>query len=365
MMNPNMMDMAMPPEIMQELIGSTQNFDSWIESLYEDKIEEKCKGARSILMMCQKPIMMNAMLKHESFLGVVSRTLRDEGKKSLELTIYLLGTMYAFSNYHEFQGCLIENKIGNTCLKLLDYQIRRAELLKQDSAKKAENNSTKQALISKQDESLDQKKQQSIARKQDKVFLLSVQILLNLSHDYLIQKKMVKLKLVSYLVKLLDRNNIFLIIASLSFLKNLSLINENKDEMKVCNIVLKLKRFLQINHPYTRTITLKLIYNLAFDKEFRAQLDKNGYLNIFVELLKQSPFRGLTIKILYLLSQDEKIRSTFSYTDAIPIIYQLLINFPEKIVAKELVSLAINLMCNPRNAGQISSKEQMDALIKR
>ena len=78
-----------------------------------------------------------------------------------------------------------------------------------------------------------------------------------------------------------------------------------------------------------------------------------------MKLLKRSSLRGLTIKIIYLLSQDEKIRSTFSYTDAITIIHQLIIKFPEKIVAKELASLAINLMCNSKNAWQIENKEHM------
>lgn len=33
---------------------------------------------------------MEIMLEHETLFGTVSRTLRDEHKKSLELTLYLL-----------------------------------------------------------------------------------------------------------------------------------------------------------------------------------------------------------------------------------------------------------------------------------
>lgn len=36
---------------------------------------------------------------------------------------------------------------------------------------------------------------------------------------------MVKNKIITYLIKLLERNNIFLILATLTFLKNLSIIN--------------------------------------------------------------------------------------------------------------------------------------------
>ena len=61
-MNTMIMDMTMPPGIMQELLGWSQNFDVLIECLYEDKIEEKWQGSRNILIIWSRPIMMNVML---------------------------------------------------------------------------------------------------------------------------------------------------------------------------------------------------------------------------------------------------------------------------------------------------------------
>ena len=60
---------------------------------------------------------------------------------------------------------------------------------------------------------------------------LCVQILLNLAEDYSIEKKMVRRKIVETLIELLDRSNIYLIIVTISFLKKLSLIRENKNTM--------------------------------------------------------------------------------------------------------------------------------------
>ena len=47
------------------------------------------------------------MLGHETLLGTVSRTLRDDFKKSMELTLYLLNIFQAYSNFSEFHEFLI------------------------------------------------------------------------------------------------------------------------------------------------------------------------------------------------------------------------------------------------------------------
>jgi hypothetical protein len=44
----------------------------------------------SILFLCFSNENMEFMLEHETLFGTVSRTLRDEFKKSLDLTLYLL-----------------------------------------------------------------------------------------------------------------------------------------------------------------------------------------------------------------------------------------------------------------------------------
>jgi len=50
---------------------------------------------------------MEIMLGHETLLGTVSRTLRDDFKKSMELTLYLLNIFQAYSNFSEFHEFLI------------------------------------------------------------------------------------------------------------------------------------------------------------------------------------------------------------------------------------------------------------------
>jgi hypothetical protein len=64
--------------------------DKYIESFYEEAVEHKVQGAMSLLYLCFSNENMEYMLEHETLFGTISRTLRDDFKKSLELTLYLL-----------------------------------------------------------------------------------------------------------------------------------------------------------------------------------------------------------------------------------------------------------------------------------
>lgn len=67
--------------------------------------------------------------------------------------------------------------------------------------------------------------------KQDKMFYISFSILLNLAEEPKIERKMVRKNMVGILMKMLDRNDFQLLIIVLLFLKKLSIISENKNQM--------------------------------------------------------------------------------------------------------------------------------------
>ena len=69
-----------------------------------------------------------------------------------------------------------------------------------------------------------------------------------------------------------------------------------------------------------------------------------------VDMLAAGRNRRAILLLLYHLSSDERIRKLFTYTDAIPIVMQMMINFPGDHLGKELVALAVNLSWNARNA---------------
>jgi hypothetical protein len=93
------------------------------------------------------------------------------------------------------------------------------------------NKDSKEAREAKADLDKEVKKFNLMIGKQDKMLFIAFTILLNLAEDSSIERKMKKRKIVTYLVRMLERNNKDLLIISLVFLKKLSIFGENKDQM--------------------------------------------------------------------------------------------------------------------------------------
>lgn len=72
------------------------------------------------------------------------------------------------------------------------------------------------------------KKLNLMIAKQDKLFYICFTVLLNMAEDPAIEKKMKKRKIISFLLRMLERNDFHLLIVSLLFLKKLSIVGENK-----------------------------------------------------------------------------------------------------------------------------------------
>jgi len=87
------------------------------------------------------------------------------------------------------------------------------------------------------------------------------------------------------------------------------------------------------------------------------QMNDHGLIPKLVEILKAPGFRALILKLLYHLSLEDRTKATFTYTECIPLVYQLIIHCPEPIVGKELVALAINLTTNSRNAEMLAQDD--------
>ncbi|RLN50797.1 hypothetical protein BBJ28_00013868 [Nothophytophthora sp. Chile5] len=164
---------------------------------------------------------------------------------------------------------------------------------------------------------------------------------------------------------MLDRVAPDLVILTITFLKKLSIFEENKDAMVELAVVEKLVRYVRCDHDKTIQTALKLLFNLSFDPALREVLVRNSLIPKLVELLKKPPFRALSLRILYHLSMDDRCKSMFTYTEAIPIIMQLVINFPQNLVAKELAALAVNLSHNARNAELMCQNRGLEALATR
>mmetsp|Transcript_2845 Transcript_2845/g.3050 ORF Transcript_2845/g.3050 Transcript_2845/m.3050 type:complete len:107 (+) Transcript_2845:140-460(+) len=101
--------------------------------------------------------------------------------------------------------------------------------------------------------------------------------------------------------------------------------------MKEMKIIPLLMKFLTCNHDTIIKITLRLLFNLSFDKDCREQMLKNGYIPKLSQLLKIPKHRAKVLK-----SVDDRCKSMITYTDAMPLLMGFVINIPEERLPGEL-----------------------------
>jgi len=207
---------------------SIEDINKYMDLLYEDDYEKKITGCRNILYLVMDPDNMIALCDVESLLDLLSRTLKEEYKKNMEISIYLLCFFYSYCCYEAFHEHLASYGIGETCIKIIEYQtakyiIRKSELEKKEETMKKTNPGAYDREVN---------KFLFMIRKQDRILRISFSILMNLAENQKIEKKMVKREIVSLLIKSLSRPyNINLIAVILLFLKKLSVVDCNKDQM--------------------------------------------------------------------------------------------------------------------------------------
>lgn len=207
--------------------------EKYTDLLYEDRYEDKVKGARSLLVLIADPEnIVKLVTEKDTQIDIISRTLKDEHKKSMELLIHILSFFYTFSFYEEFHQLLLTHSIGETCMNIIEFQyakyvIRKNEMMKKESF----------ALTNPKEYQKELDKFLFLVRKQDRILRLAFTILMHLAEDPKVEFKMVKKDIVGFLIKNLDRNNINLIVVILLFLKKLSIFDVNKDAMIRCIII--------------------------------------------------------------------------------------------------------------------------------
>uniref|UniRef100_A0A182P2A7 Kinesin associated protein kap n=1 Tax=Anopheles epiroticus TaxID=199890 RepID=A0A182P2A7_9DIPT len=486
--------------------ASIRNVDDYIELLYED-LAEKVKGSRLILQLARDPDNLEELEKNgtilshthclEAVLSALSRVLREDWRRSLDLSTNIIYIFFCFSTYTNFHSVIVNYKIGSLCMDVIDYELRRYDQMKhdidarksmsasgcstgsggpkepremdtpvgvkssteqldtiidQEKPKEMEpprrripelkqrpksgnwsgslmtgsgtslngpltkahsmNNSYHEQLTneagpnspgglagsiisSNSTESMnaggsgahtpgsdtalsekpDPRKQKDdydkinkqfklFVRKQEQLLRVAFYLLLNIAENVKLEEKMRKKNIVKMLLTALERQNFDLLVLVVTFLKKLSIVLDNKEEMYELNIVEKLPRLLQSQKDLVQ-MTLKLLFNLSFDARLRAKMIRVGLLPKLVTFLSDDKHHGIVTKILYHMSLDDKVKSMFTYTDCVPVVVDmLLLNLNQKS-DPDLIALGINLALNRRNAAMMIENNRLHSLMSR
>ena len=142
----------------------------------------------------------------------------------------------------------------------------------------------------------------------------------------------------------------------INFLKKISVFEDSKEAIKHAHeaeqlaasggkpVTHLLCKFVTCSSQQLTLMALRMLFNLSFDRDLREQMIKAGVLPKIVNQLKTPALRSRLLKLLYHLTMDDKSRAMFAYTDGIPLILGMIINFPQKVLAKELAALGV-LVC--------------------
>eukprot|EP00903_Cladosiphon_okamuranus_P009154 g8747.t1 len=347
------------------------NLENYVELLYEgkdkDDMTKKIKGTALILDLCCHVGNLENLIQDHTLMGALTRVLSEEYKKSVELCYNILRAFLSFSNFMEMHPILSTYRVGNITLKIVELEVQRAQHRQEEKRKRsaevekalrnARGDETMVATIRRRAER-EEAKHKVQTKRQDKLLFVGLHVLINLAEE-------VRKGLVELLRALLERASVNLLYLTATFLKKLSVLEENKDRAKECGVAGCLVRFVPCSCEPLIVMTLRLLFNLSFDPDIRAQMVKAGLIPKLVELLKRPPYRARGLRLLYHMSIDDRCKAMFAYTDAIPIVMQLVLNFPQKMLAKELAALAVNLSLNPRNAQMMASQRGLPHLVDR
>lgn len=335
--------------------ANINDIDSYVELLYED-IPEKIRASSLLLQLTRNPDNLEELLQNETVLGALGRVLREDWKKSVELSTNIIYIYFCFSTFSQFHGVIIHFKIGTLCMAIVEYELSRQKLWNDELVKKRQQISD----LSKSDPAVKEfekasRKCEAVVKRQDQLMRVTFYLLLNLSEDPIVEMKMKKRGMVGILVKALEmRDNPELLILIVSFLKKLSIFYENKNEMRDKNVIKSLTKVMRTKNEDLLNVTLRLLLNLSFDGNIRRQMVEDGVLQKLSEILANPLHRVVVICILYHLSVDEPGRSMFAYTNCIPMLLRFLLESDEEKISIELIALCINIAMNQKNTQVIS-----------
>lgn len=203
------------------------------------------------------------------------------------------------------------------------------------------------------------------AKKQEQLLRVAFYLLLNIAEDVKVEEKMRRRNITKMLIKTLDRNNAELLILVVTFLKKLSIVRDNKDDMNELDIVDKFPRLLQSTKPDLLQVTLKLILNLSFDGPLRGKMIRAGLLTKLVAFLSDDKHHEIVTRILYHMTLDDKVKSMFTYTECVPLATDMLVLNLNPKVDLDLIALCINLALNKRNAQLMIENNRLHTLMSR
>lgn len=376
------------------------DLEDYIELLY-DEVPDKIKGSHLILLLCKDASNLDELTKNESLASVLSRVLREDWKKSVDLAVNLVGIFEKFSEYSAFHKVVLQHKIGSLCIEIISQELKsgvvEVEPIKDDDKGKSFRSklpvrrNVKSALITElpkksqipvvksdrrhsmiEDQAKSIVPEPSNSRKRDQLLAVCFSLLLNISESERIEDKIRKRNVVALLAQSLGRKSIQLLSVVLRFLRKLSVYKENIDSIASLNVIDALPRILLLttkeNNDSIADDLLPLLHNLSFERQLCEQMIRVGFLPELVKLAEKyksmATRRKYVLTLLYHFSMDDRVKSMFAYTDSVNVIIDMLVDArtgDDPI----LKALCVNLALNNKNSQTLCDHRVISAIMEK
>mmetsp|Transcript_94970 Transcript_94970/g.245304 ORF Transcript_94970/g.245304 Transcript_94970/m.245304 type:complete len:866 (-) Transcript_94970:160-2757(-) len=331
--------------------ASINSLDDYADELYEDQLELRAAGARRLLRLCTEARNLGEVCEHSTLLGVLSRELRESGKKSTDLAVAIMGVFACLAHFSQFHAALVQHQCGEATMKVVEYESRRRAVLQKElKLSQGQLVARGSAVTAEEREKLEREehRQRCVLERQDRVLQLCLLVLWSLAEETGVERQLVSQRLCQLLMPLLAREAEDVLATTLGFLQKLSVFEQNKDTI-VASADTMARIAELVGHSSAEVVlqAMRLCYNLSFDASGREVLVTQTCLVAKLPGACQQPgvVRKVALKVLYNLTLDMALRSTIATRSGACLLLslQLLVKCKERPVAPDTAALAINL----------------------
>lgn len=308
--------------------------ESNLELLYGNE-DDKISGLLNILSLCRDPSNLEIILDDHPLMSALSRILSDQGSYSNKIVFNVVKMFLTFADYVDFHPTVSKYRIGASIMKTIDLEIRRTDQIEKDT--------------------IDGSKrwQRKGLNKNDNILFFCFQILVRISDNMEILRKMLKKDLAQMLLKTLRSNSKRCLDSILLLLIRATLFDEVVQEILIYQTLQSqippIQQFIRLLSATDENISknaLRVLFNLSFNQAALSQMSE-GNIVPSLGLRTFRSMRNFVFGILYHLSSFEMIRRSIIFEPLMPLITQSVSSLSNEHTGKEFIGFLINMSLNP------------------
>ncbi|KAJ3343361.1 hypothetical protein HDU93_008726 [Gonapodya sp. JEL0774] len=343
---------------------SLDRVPEYIELLYED-MPDKVAATRCLARLAAHPPNLAVLGANESLLSALSRVLRDDSRRSIDLATHIAVFFFHLSLYPTYHHLVTSNKIGDACVKLIEAERKRSEVWEQEG-KEVRRRGGREGEV-------EERRYRAMVAKQDKLLFACFHLLLNLSSaSPTLEHKIVRRSILSHLLHCFRRSRPGdLQTLIVTYLKRLSCWKENVEEWERIvseeewedgekaggrTVWWSVVDAIEMGDHTLLSQLLRLLSNLSHRTSLRVSLLRPcREWSILTTLAKPilSPHPAIHIpalRTLYLFTVEDRHRRNPAMDAVVAVLARLVIEYPSDRVPPELAAAAVNLAHNARLA---------------